>query len=356
MTTRPDIDFAAKTNESYSHSLKYFWKDAPYKQVVEEAKACGANDVEGLERTMRPSRAYQLYGWLERRAQQVKYQSRWGMSRVLAPQTERLSSILEEGATRHTERLHLDPEMAMPDYVANTDIHQIPGGIWNSDETAFVYEWATSGVSFSMLDPDTPLNWYAELMRDRYAPTAVLDIGCTLGASTRALKRTMPSADIHGCDVSAPAVSLAHLRSIEADLDINFWQMNGESLNFEGNRFNLVTSHWLLHEVPPSALRRIMAEGRRVLEPGGAFAMYDMYLTPGGNIDAWLLDGYAARNNEPFMYQARNLDLERELRAAGFVDVEIEISGLQTNSSLLSGELSQNRTHLMSVITARTPA
>ena len=58
MTTRPDIDFAAKTNESYSHSLKYFWKDAPYKQVVEEAKACGANDVEGLERTMRPSRAY----------------------------------------------------------------------------------------------------------------------------------------------------------------------------------------------------------------------------------------------------------------------------------------------------------
>ena len=98
-----------------------------------------------------------------------------------------------------------------------------------------------------------------------------------------------------------------------------------------------------------------MAEGQRVLEPGGIFALYDMYLTPGGNIDAWLLDGYAARNNEPFMYQARNLDLERELRAAGFVDVEIEISGLQTNSSLLSGELSQNRTHLMSVITARTP-
>ena len=39
MTTHPDIGFAAKTNESYSHSLKYFWKDTPYKLVVEEAKA-----------------------------------------------------------------------------------------------------------------------------------------------------------------------------------------------------------------------------------------------------------------------------------------------------------------------------
>ena len=83
--------------------------------------------------------------------------------------------------------------------------------------------------------------------------------------------------------------------------------------------------------------------------------MYDMYLTPGGNIDAWLLDGYAARNNEPFMYQARNLDLMEELTEAGFVDIEIKLSGLQVTPSLLNGELPQNRTHLMSVVTARKP-
>ena len=355
MTTHPDIGFAAKTNESYSHSLKHFWKDTPYKLVVEEAKACGANDVKTLEQTLRPSPAYQLYGWLEHRAQQVKYQSRWGISRILASQTEKLSNILKKGAARHPERLHLNSSMNMPDYVANTDIHQIPGGIWKSEETAFIYEWATSGVSFSMLDADIPLNWYSELMRDQFDPTAILDIGCTIGASTRSLKRAMPNAEIHGCDVSAPAVSLAHLRSMEANLDINYWQMNGEDLDFEDNRFQLVTSHWLLHEVPPSALRRIMSEGLRVLQPGAGFAMYDMYLTPGGNIDAWLLDGYAARNNEPFMYQARNLDLEKELTEAGFVDIEIKVSGLQVNPSLLSGELPQNRTHLMSVITARKP-
>ena len=100
------------------------------------------------------------------------------------------------GGTNAVNSMVRNHIMGVEFIVANTDIHQIPGGIWNGDETAFVYEWATSGVSFSMLDPDTPLNWYAELMRDRYAPTAVLDIGCTLGASTRALKRTMPDADI----------------------------------------------------------------------------------------------------------------------------------------------------------------
>jgi SAM-dependent methyltransferase len=355
MSTSPDIGFAAKSHESYAHSLKFFWREAPYRAVVAEAAASGANDVDSLEGTMRRSRAYQLYGWLERRAQQVKFQGRWGMSRTLAPQRQRLREILDQGACQQPGRLHLDPEMAMPAYVSEAEIHQIPGGVWNTDETAFVYEWATAAVSFSMLDPDTPLNWYGELMRERFAPGSILDIGCTLGASTRALKRAMPEAEVHGCDVSAPAVRLAHLRAVEAGLAIDYWQMNGEDMSFEAGRFDLVTSHWLIHELPPSALRRIMAEGRRILKPGGTFAMYDMYLTPGGTIDAWLLDGYAARNNEPFARPIRNLDIERELTTAGFTGVRIELSGLQANPDVLSGKLPDSRTHYMTVITATAP-
>ena len=355
MTTGPEIDFAARSHESYAHSLKYFWKEAPYRRVVAQAASSGANDVAALERTMRTSPAYQLYGWLERRAQQVKYQGRWGMARILAPQRRRLEQILDEGAAREPHRLHLDSSLAAPDYLTEPDIHQIPGGIWNTDGSAFIYEWATSAVSFSMLDPDTPLNWYGELMRNRFRPATILDIGCTTGASSRALKRAMPEAEVHGCDLSAPAVRLAHLRAVEADLAIDYWQMNGEALAFEDRRFDLVTSHWLIHEVPPKALRRIMAEGRRVLKPGGVFAIYDMYLTPGGVIDAWLLDGYAARNNEPFMHPIRTLDMERELNAAGFKDVSIELSELQATPAVLAGELPQSRTHYMSVTTAIVP-
>ena len=350
-TTRPEIDFTARTHESYARSLKYFWKEAPYRHVVAEAEAAGVNDVGALERAMGISPAYQLYGWLERRSQQVKYEGRWGLARTLAPQRERLTRILDDGEKRQPERLHLDPLMEMPEYVTDTEIHQHPGGIWNTDDAAFVYEWATSAVSFSMLDPSRPLDWYAETMRERFAPGAILDIGCTVGASTRALKRAMPTAEIHGCDVSAPAVRLAHLRAVEAGQDIDFWQMNGEILGFEEARFDLVTSHWLIHEVPPAALRRIMREGRRVLKPGGVFAMYDMYLTPGGTIDAWLLDGYAARNNEPFAHPICGMDMTSELNDAGFKDVSIELSGLQATPAELGGELPESRTHYMTVIT-----
>ncbi len=304
---------------------------------------------------MRGSPAYQLYGWLERRSQQVKYQGRWGMVPTLAQQRARLTKILDEGAAREPERLHLDPAPETPDYVSETEIHQHPGGIWNTDDSPFVYEWATGAVSFSMLDPNRPLDWYAELLRERFAPTAMLDIGCTVGASSRALKRAMPNAEVHGCDISAPAVKLAHLRAVEAGLAIDYWHMNGEALGFEDARFDLVTSHWLIHEVPPGALRRIMREGKRVLRPGGVFAMYDMFLTPGGVIDAWLLDGYGARNNEPFVHPIRRLDIERELTEAGFEDVKIELSGLQATPAVLGGKIPQSRTHYMTVITARAP-
>jgi ubiquinone/menaquinone biosynthesis C-methylase UbiE len=350
--TRPEIDFAAKTHESYARSLKYFWKEAPYRRVVAEAKETGANDVEALERNMRRSPAYQFYGWLERRSQQVKYQGRWGMVPTLARQREKLSRILAAGATRSSERLHLDPKFKIPDYVTETDIHQHPNGIWSSDDAPFVYEWATGSVSFSMLDPNRPLDWYAALMRDHCDPQLILDIGCTVGAMSRAFKRAMPKAEIHACDVSGPAVQLAHLRAVEADQEIDYWQMNGEELSFEDDRFDLVTSHWLIHEVPPKALRRIMREGRRVLKSGGTFAMFDMYLTPGGIVDAWLLDGYAARNNEPFMHPLRKLDMEAELSEAGFRDVRIELSKLQATPDVLAGELPESRTHYMTVITA----
>jgi len=352
MDTHPEIDFTARVHESYARSLKYFWREEPYRRVVAEAAATGANDAEALERSMRDSAAYRLYGWLERRSQQVKYLGRWGMVPTMAPQRDRLSRILNEGAMRQPERLHLDAALDLPDYVTETDIHQYPDGIWKDDDAVFAYEWATNSVSFSMLDQNRPLDWYAALLRERFAPAAVLDIGCTVGACSRALKRAMPEAEIHACDVSAPAVKLAHLRAVEADLAIDYWQMNGETLGFEDRRFDLVTSHWLIHEVPPSALRNIMRQGRRVLRPGGTFVMYDMYLTPGGEIDAWLLDGYAARNNEPFTHPVRKLDIERELVQAGFEDVKIELSDLQATDTVRAGALPNSRTHFMSVITA----
>ena len=116
-----------------------------------------------------------------------------------------------------------------------------------------------------------------------------------------------------------------------------------------------MTSHWLIHEMTPDAIRNMIAEGWRLLQPGGTFAMYDMYLTPGGLIGEWLHAGYAARNNEPFAYPVANMDLKADLETAGFIDAQVDLSQFQATPEALRGDLPESRLHYMSVITGRKP-
>ncbi len=66
-----------------------------------------------------------------------------------------------------------------------------------------------------------------------------------------------------------------------------------------------------------------------MLRPGGGLAIYDMYLVPGGPVGAWLHTGYAARNNEPFAASFTHMDLQAELAALGFEDIDIQIAEIQ---------------------------
>jgi hypothetical protein len=117
-----------------------------------------------------------------------------------------------------------------------------------------------------------------------------------------------------------------------------------------------VASHWLYHEMPPGAIRRSLREARRVLEKGGGFMAYDMYLVPGGAIGRWLQAGYAARNNEPFAHIYAGMDMKAELEDAGFKDVEMRIAHPEPDAAVKAGELPRYRTHYMTMITARSAA
>ena len=354
-STTPARSFQSLAFDGFVQGLKGVWRDELYAKVIDEAGATGANSVPDLERAMAGSPHYAAYAWLERFTQQMSLVGRWGMYRELEPQMETLSAQLDEAAARHPERLNLDPDLPLPDYLTETQIHQYAGGLWESDMGGYTLEGRTLKSSFSLLEPDRPLAWYAELIRDTVAPGRILDMGCARARGTRAMKRAMPDAEIHGCDLCGPILRLAHLRNLEEDLAITLWQRNAEDPGFEAASFDLVTSHWLIHEMPPAAVRRMIAEGWRLLQPGGTFAMYDMYVTPGGVVGEWLHAGYAARNNEPFAYPVARMDLKAEVTAAGFTDVQVDLSGLQATPAALRGELPENRTHYMSVITGRKP-
>ena len=49
------------------------------------------------------------------------------------------------------------------------------------------------------------------------------------------------------------------------------------------------------------------------------------------------------------------MDLKREVEAAGFVEAQVVLSGLQATPAALRDELPDCRTHYMSVITGRKP-
>jgi len=354
-STRPERSFQAKAFVGFVQGLKGVWRDELYGNVVEEARATGANRVPDLERAMAGSPQYAMYAWLERFTQQMSLVGRWGMYRELEPQMETLSAQLDEAARQHPERLNLDPDLPLPAYLTEAEIHQYSGGLWESDMGGYALEGLTEKSSFSLLEPDKPLSWYAEYIRDSIAPSRIVDLGCARARGTRALKRAMPDAEIHGCDLCGAVLRLAHLRNLEEDLAITLWQRNAEDTGFDDGGFDLVTSHWLIHEMPPAAVRRMIAEGWRLLKPGGTFAMYDMYVTPGGVVGEWLHAGYAARNNEPFAYPIARMNLKAEVEAAGFVEAQVALSELQATPEALRGELPDCRVHYMSVITGRKP-
>ena len=348
----PEQSFQAQAYAGFVRALKGVWREGMYRNVVAEARAAGANSVQALETAMADSSQYALYAWTERYSQQMSLHGRWGGFREFGPQLSRLSAQLDAATNIHPERLNLDPNLQLPPYLTEQETHQYPGGLWQSDIGGYVLEAHTKTASFSLVAPERPLIWYAEYVRDNFAPARILDLGCARARGTRELKRAMPDAEIHAVDLCAPILRLAHLRNLEDELDITLWQRNAKDTGFDAHSFDLVTSHWLIHEMPPSAIRNMMREGMRLLRPGGTFAMYDMYISPGGVIGDWLHAGYAARNNEPFAWPVAQMDLESELAAAGFARTRIELSRLQATSAALADELPQNRTHYMTVITA----
>jgi ubiquinone/menaquinone biosynthesis C-methylase UbiE len=239
-----------------------------------------------------------------------------------------LAQLLDSAASRSPERLHLNPDLVQPAYYTKGDFHQHPGGIWSDDYDAFAYEMAArvSGQIYHSQDSaGTSFHNFAKTCEARYHPNRVLDVGCGFGLSTLPFKRDTAASQVVGCDLSAPALKLSHLRALEAGLEIDFHQERAEELaSFQNNSFDLVSSVALCHEVPQKTIREFLRSAHRVLEPGGAVAIADLYRQPGGPLAHMFYLGSCSRNREPFMRSFIGLDMFAELTDAGFQDITIE--------------------------------
>jgi ubiquinone/menaquinone biosynthesis C-methylase UbiE len=147
----------------------------------------------------------------------------------------------------------------------------------------------------------------------------ILDLGCSAGVTTTALKRIYPDAEIWGIDVSSHMVRYAHLRALEQNLDINFKQMLAEELEFDDNCFDIVVANLLFHEVPVSISKKIIKETLRVLRPGGCFTLFDFPGDKKGDVYAMFFgEMEAIDNSETFLPGFVRSNVEELMEKGGF--------------------------------------
>lgn len=100
---------------------------------------------------------------------------------------------------------------------------------------------------------------------DETAGLRVLDVGCGQGIDVS--QYAQAGAEAWGVDLTPRHVELAKAHTTALGLDANIRQGDAETMPFEDNFFDRVSSNGVLHHTPdmPAALRDI----RRVLKPGG---------------------------------------------------------------------------------------
>ena len=112
-------------------------------------------------------------------------------------------------------------------------------------------------------------------------PLHILDVGCSLGATTNAIKEKFPNANVTGINISERQISYAR----EHYLTCNFEVMDAAQLSFPEDHFDLIISveavfHFQTRE-------RFLKEANRVLKTEGELIFTDILLHDSHWVGNW---------------------------------------------------------------------
>ncbi|BCJ62418.1 class I SAM-dependent methyltransferase [Micromonospora endophytica] len=299
--------------------LRKRWADTVYPALTREYAATGgqAEDIDEAGRALRELPLYPWFSHLERVQQKMLWKT--AGDAVLSRRDE-LAEQLAAIPAQPLGSLQLDPDLALPDWYTDYDIHIQPGGFFSDDMSAYVYEFGArivmlrdnDGYKFHKLFTETALP-------DLPAATRVVDVGCGFGKSTRPLALRYPTAEVIGIDLAAPGLRLAHAEAEAAGLAIDYRQGDGRATGLPAGSCDVVTGTMVLHEMPTEAIRETLAEAARLLKPGGALRFLEFQLTGDPLRDATVYE-HAERNNEPFFHALFGSDLLAVCTELGLTD------------------------------------
>jgi ubiquinone/menaquinone biosynthesis C-methylase UbiE len=230
-----------------------------------------------------------------------------------------LIAALDRAEREGPGTIELDPSFVYPEYYDRVAFHIQPGSYHRNPLAGYLYHYGLKIFTQGASDND-------ELHRRmvRLLPTPrdgvvrrVLDLGCTIGQTTTALKERFPDAEVIGIDAAAPMVRYAHKRAVDMGIEIHLKQRLAEQTGFPSNSFDLVFAYILFHEIPREVADRVIAEAHRVLRPGGVFIVVDFpNRDPNGKPDwaDYARDFDADFNGEPYSVDFVYRDFSAQLR------------------------------------------
>ena len=176
-----------------------------------------------------------------------------------------------------------------------------------------------------------------------FSPKEILDMGCTVGHATLPYAQAFPAAEVHAIDLGAPVLRYGHARAEALGAKVHFSQQNCEDTSFPDEKFDLIVSHIVLHELPPEALRRTFAECHRLLKPGGLMIHADFPGYEGvDHLSQSMIDWDTYNNHEPFWGPMRDMDLVAESAKTGFTSANVTSVVVSTGRILQSGKNQQS--------------
>lgn len=147
----------------------------------------------------------------------------------------------------------------------------------------------------------------------------LLDVGAGTGRFLAQAAVALPDAELVGIELSPWYADFARDSWRERDAtNLRMHAGNAEALPFDSGSFDVVTSIYLLHELPRAARRKVLSEMRRVLAPGGLLVLEDAAQPSDSAEIAPALAQFSRDMHEPFFADYLRDDLAELAAQAGF--------------------------------------
>jgi arsenite methyltransferase len=113
----------------------------------------------------------------------------------------------------------------------------------------------------------------------------VLDVGCGRGLMTIAAARRLTTGHVIGIDIwdakdqtsASPAITINNAGIVGVQNKVDIQTADARHLPFEDRSFDVIVSHWVIHNIPDeSGRRRALTEIARVLRPNGQLLLTDI--------------------------------------------------------------------------------